>query len=117
MRSPAVISRRTVAPNRGVRSDRSVAERSRNGYVGPKIAPGRIGLLDERDLPVASPALEPLLARDRLFGGVEVLKVDEARDVVLLRETGYEALLVLPNSARQRAGHSSVEHAAGAIGQ
>src|SRR6266516_2201348 len=53
-----------------------------------QIAPIRVKLLDQSDLPGAAPALQGMFSRASFKYGIERLKIDELIDFVLARETG-----------------------------
>ena len=99
----------TVAP--------SLQRQRRKAEILRKIAPGRILLMDEIILPIARPALDPLLANDRLLHRVVPFEPHEALDAVLPGEASDEALAMLMNATQEVRSHACVQRAVGCSGE
>ena len=64
---------------------------------------------DQIDFPLARPMLDVLFALNGVAGRRKNLEVNELGDVVLLRMSPHEMLLVLINPATQIIGHANIE--------
>jgi hypothetical protein len=71
----------------------------------------RIGLVDQVDLPRPVPALELLLAQDRILHVAEHLEMDEAIDLVARRKTRRRPVAMLPHPAEQVRRDADVQRA------
>ena len=81
----------------------------------PRTSPARRDL-DERDLPVAPPAIEGALAPGSNRGVLVPLEIDQPTHPVALGDALAHALAVLPRTPCAIARHADVEHAARATG-
>ena len=79
-----------------------------------KIIPIRIALFDQSDLPRPIPLFQPLLAFNRILGIVELLEVNEARDIVFFSEAFDQLRFVLCHPTNQIIGDADVERTADA---
>jgi hypothetical protein len=70
--------------------------------IGGKIVPGRIHVLHEHDLSGSHPAFDAMFPFERISNVRHLLVVDEAVDVVLLRESVAITSCVAPLSVRDR---------------
>jgi len=70
-------------------------------------------LPNQAQLPPSEPVLEVLLPLDRIPDVIVLLIVDEATDVVLLREPVNRAFPVLIRASRQIARHADIQRAVG----
>ena len=79
--------------------------------VGIEIAPYRVRILDESDLPDPFPRFQGLLAQDRrIHPGVDLIP-DQSMDVVTPRKAIHIALPVLPDPPREIRRDANVEGA------
>jgi hypothetical protein len=60
------------------------------GDTGIKIVPIGIELLNQSYFPVSIPFLQALLPSDRALGIIELLKIDQSVDFILLRKAIHE---------------------------
>jgi hypothetical protein len=74
-----------------------------------KVVPRRVLPLDQIALPVAPPALEPLLVRDRAFHRLAGLEPDQPGDAVLLRVPLERAFAVLEDPRDQIRSHADIQ--------
>ena len=75
----------------------------------PQIAPLRIGLLDELQLPCAPPPLDAFLARDRSFYVAMLLEVHEVLHAIALGEAGDQSLAMLDHPSVKIIGDADVQ--------
>lgn len=81
-----------------------------------QIVPGRVLSFDQVALPVAPPALELLLARDRRLHRLGDLEIDQSIDPVLPGVAVEGAGAVLQHPADQVRGYPDIERAVVAVG-
>jgi len=74
---------------------------SRSSQLVIQVFPTRIGLFDEIELPFAIPFLEPFLPRYRIIEGRILFPVNQDNDMVTLRETIDQVLLVFNDPSFQ----------------
>src|SRR3954451_19887780 len=76
-----------------------------------QIAPIRIELFDQLELPCAPPPLQRMFARPCVEHRIKGFEIDEEGHAILPREARYEFGLVLAYSANEVVRHSDVESA------
>jgi hypothetical protein len=81
---------------------------SETWFVG-QIAPVRVELLDQSDLPSATSALQGMLSRASFKNGIERFKIDELVDMVLPCETGNELGFMFRQTSRQIIGDADIQ--------
>src|SRR3954447_9359296 len=79
-----------------------------------EIAPGRVHLFDELELPCASPVLYFVFARTRIHQPVVMLVINELGHVISGGESRCELFLVFPDAPRQIARRAVVKRAVAA---
>ena len=95
-------SRISPCPARG--AARSAAPQSLDPVMPPRslahpsVAPIRIELLYQLELPRTPPALQRMFARPRFHHQLEGLEIDQQRHIILPGESGYQLCLVLAYS-------------------
>src|SRR5690348_7184983 len=82
-----------------------------------KIIPIRVVLFNQSNLPSSFPFLQSLLPLDRILGIVELLEIDQPRDVVFLCEAFDQLRLVLRDAPDQIVGDTDVQRAADAASE
>ena len=82
-----------------------------------QLEPFRVGLLDQFDLPLASPAFQSLLPCDRALCTVMSFVPDQAIDGISFGEPFSGFVAVLPYTTREIAGNADIQCAAGLAGQ
>lgn len=91
----------------------SAARRQRlKAQVCSKVAPMRVSLFDQVDLPLPPPVLDLLLTSNRIGHRVEYLHEDEPINRVLGGESGGFSFAMLPKPGRQIRRNAGVERAA-----
>ena len=86
------------------------------GVLVVKIAPSRVGTLDQLKLPSSSPFLDALFAQDGLNHSVVKLGIDEPVHPIPLGETVHYICSVLPNASAQVGCHSDVKRSVALAG-
>src|SRR5262245_44368243 len=76
-----------------------------------QITPLRVRVLDERELPRPTPALQAMLTRARFENGRVLLEIDELVDAVPAGEAGNELAFVLTHPADEIVGDTDIERA------
>src|SRR5438034_891179 len=74
-----------------------------------QVFPGGVALFNQSDLAGSNPALDLLLAGNGLTNVLQLLEVDQPSDVVLAREPGDQATLVLIHSPHDVVGDPRVQ--------
>ena len=74
-----------------------------------QVVPAGVDRFDEPNLPRAIPLLEAFLSLDSITRSWKGFAIHQAMDVVLLGKTLQQALLVLPDPAREIIGHPDVK--------
>ena len=82
-----------------------------------QVAPHRIAVFDQRELPRAPPFLHALLSKDGGFHRVVEFGVDQAVHVVFPGEAVDLPSAVLPHPAHHIASHSDVERSVSLAGE
>ncbi len=79
-------------------------------FLSPaEIGPARIERFNQCDFLASAPALELLLARDRIRDFVVCLEVNQPLEVISLRKTRIGAFLMLAHSVVEIVAHAYVE--------
>src|SRR5690606_36119278 len=73
----------------------------RKPQIFRQIAPAKVVLLDQLQLPHAPPLLDPLLPQDRVFHRGMLLKPDEALHAILQRKTRHSTLAMCVDALDQ----------------
>jgi hypothetical protein len=74
-----------------------------------QIAPVRVELLDQSDLPCAAPPLQGMLSRARFKDGIERFEIDESIDFVFACETGNSFGLMLRQTPCEIVGDADIQ--------
>src|SRR5207247_8836492 len=74
-----------------------------------QVFPGGVDVFNQSDLAGSTPALDLLLAGNGLTNVLQLLEVDQPSDVVLAREPGDQATLVLIHSPHDVVGDPRVQ--------
>ena len=82
-----------------------------------EIEPPWIRLFDERNFSTAAPALESLLARDRVIHVAKVFQPNEPVQMIAVREALYISMPVLVQTARDIIRNPDVKRRAAFVGQ
>src|SRR6185437_11492771 len=80
---------------------------------GIEIGPAQIVRFDERNFPIAAPALDLLLALDRELDAFVPLVPDERLHAIFLCEARQKTLFVLPDSPDEIVCHARIERSVG----
>lgn len=82
-----------------------------------KIAPVRVGFLDELDLPCPFPCLDRFFSTDRRLHRIVQLISDQIMHAVAFGKTFDNVLSMLPDAANQARGNSYVQRRVSSIGK
>src|SRR5689334_3474336 len=82
-----------------------------------EVAPLRVHLVDQPQLPGAPPPLDGVFAMARVDDALVRLVPDQDRDVVVTREAQRELVLVLPDTPREVSGRAHIQRADATAGE